>query len=455
MTPERRIPRTARWAVPAGAVALTGVVLAGYAISGAQAAPKLPARTPVQLLASVSAADQPPPMTAVVQESAALGLPDLPANGSNPLSALSWLTGSHTFKIWYADPAHVRVAVPVPLGESDLRRDGRQVWLWDSQNNQATHVVLPPGADRSPAGRQFTAQAGDGAAGVSTITQTPQQVARQLLAAVGPTTRVGLQQNVTVAGQAAYQISLAPKDSRSLIGQIRIAIAAKRALPLRVQVFARGGTGPAFQVGYTSLQFGTPSAANFAFTPPPGAKVKTVTVPSSPSGLSGLPHSPVPLQHMKTGTRIKLRLLPKGAPKMVAVPDRGPKTGKRLAPGAPLKGPATPAGTGLPVLSGPGLTTDAPKVLGKDWLSVVVVPGPVGPPPRIRPGTRLSLAGPRGPGLAVLGELLRAATPVHGSWGSGRLLTTALFSVLATNDGKILVGAVTPAVLYADAAQVK
>jgi outer membrane lipoprotein-sorting protein len=345
--------------------------------------------------------------------------------------------------------------VPVPLGESDLRRDGRQVWLWDSQNNQVTHVVLPPGADRSPAGRPFTAQAGGGVTSFSTITPTPQQVARQLLAAVGPTTRVGLQQNVTVAGQAAYQISLAPKDSRSLIGQIRIAIAAKRALPLRVQVFARGGTGPAFQVGYTSLRFGTPSAANFAFTPPPGAKVKTVTVPSSPGGLSGLPHSRVPLPHIKTGTRIKLRFLPKGAPKTVAIPPREPKMGKMTARGAPLKGPVMQAGTGYPVLSGPGLSPDAPQVLGQGWLSVVVVPAPAAPAPRTRPGTRLSLVGPGRSGLAVLGGLLRAATPVHGSWGSGRLLTTALFSVLATNDGKILVGAVTPAVLYADAAQVK
>ena len=51
--------------------------------------------------------------------------------------------------------------------------------------------------------------------------------------------------------------------------------------------------------------------------------------------------------------------------------------------------------------------------------------------------------------------LLKAAKPVHGAWGSGRLLRTSLFSVLITSKGQILVGAVTPAVLYADAAKVK
>jgi hypothetical protein len=49
--------------------------------------------------------------------------------------------------------------------------------------------------------------------------------------------------------------------------------------------------------------------------------------------------------------------------------------------------------------------------------------------------------------------VLRAAKPVHGSWGSGRLLTTSLLSVLVTSDGTVLAGAVTPDTLYADAAQ--
>jgi hypothetical protein len=51
--------------------------------------------------------------------------------------------------------------------------------------------------------------------------------------------------------------------------------------------------------------------------------------------------------------------------------------------------------------------------------------------------------------------MMKSATPVHGAWGSGRLLHTSLVSVLMTNSGHVLVGAVTPAVLYAAAAQVK
>jgi hypothetical protein len=63
--------------------------------------------------------------------------------------------------------------------------------------------------------------------------------------------------------------------------------------------------------------------------------------------------------------------------------------------------------------------------------------------------------GPGGDGSAIMGAVLGSATPVHGAWGSGRLLRTSLVSVLITDNGHVLIGAVTPQVLYSAAAQVK
>ena len=60
---------------------------------------------------------------------------------------------------------------------------------------------------------------------------------------------------------------------------------------------------------------------------------------------------------------------------------------------------------------------------------------------------------PVGQYLASLQAVLMASTPVRGSWGSGRLLQTAVISVLVTSTGQILVGAVSPSVLYADVAR--
>src|SRR5947209_14348563 len=225
--------RRARWAVPAGALVVTGGILAGSLITTAQAAPGLPARTPAQLLVQVASATT-PPLTGTVVETASFGLPSLPATGS-PTSLSSLLTGSHTIRVWYASPQHFRLAVPQSLSESDVIRDGRTAWLWQSTLNKVTKFTLPA---KSAAKAVVPQQP-----------LTPQQAAQQVLAAVGPTTTVKVDSNVTVAGQAAYALVLAPKDARSLIGQVQIDVDGSNGVPLRLQVFARGASSPAFQVG--------------------------------------------------------------------------------------------------------------------------------------------------------------------------------------------------------------
>ena len=70
-------------------------------------------------------------------------------------------------------------------------------------------------------------------------------------------------------------------------------------------------------------------------------------------------------------------------------------------------------------------------------------------------GSPGSPGGGSGEDAAVAAALLKTATPVHGAWGSGKLLHTSLVSVLMTSDGHVLIGAVTPAVLESAAAQIK
>jgi len=258
-----RLSRRARWAVPAAALVVTGGVMAGSLVSVAQAAPSLPSRTPTQLLAAV-AQGQGPALSGTVVETAALGLPSLPGN-NDPTSIESLLTGSHTVQVWYASPEHYRLALPGTLSESDVVRNGSTVWLWQSTADSVTQLTVPAHQAARPA---------------AVPSLTPQQAAQQVLAAVGPTTTVSVDSNVTVAGQPAYELVLAPKSSASLVGQVRIAIDGHNSVPLRVEVFARGAASPAISVGYTSIQFTAPSASDLAFSPPSGAKITKVNAGS-------------------------------------------------------------------------------------------------------------------------------------------------------------------------------
>ena len=366
-----KLSRRARWAVPAGALVVTGAVLAGSLISVAQASPGLPPRTPAQLLAQV-ADSVTPPLTGTVVETTSLGLPSLPGAAA-PTSIASLLTGSHTVRVWYAGPRHFRLAVPEPLSETDVIADGATAWLWQSTTNTVTEYSLP-------------AQTGAPMTQPTSAPLTPQQAAQQVLAAVGKTTTVRVDSNVMVAGRAAYELVLAPEDSRSLIGQVQIAIDGRNGVPLRLQVFARGASSPAFQVGYTSIQFVTPAPSDLTFAPPPGAKVSQVNLGRQmPSGPSGPP---------------------------------------------------------------PGVST-----IGSGWLTVLDLPSAGLTTPNGGAGGPASGGITAGDSAAVLHALLLSATPVSGSWGSGRLLRTSLVSVLITDSGRMFVGAVQPGVLYAAAGQ--
>jgi hypothetical protein len=376
-----KLSRRGRWAVPAAAVVIIGGVIGGLQIPAADASPVLPARTPGQLLAEISQDAKLPPLTGTVVETTSLGLPQLPQTG-NATSLSSMLTGSHTVKVYYSSAQHFRLAVIEPMSETDVIRSGNTLWLWESTSNSVTEFTAPPGA----------LQAKHAKPKLPTQLLTPQQAANAILQAVGKTTAVSVRPNVMVAGEPAYQLVLAPKDHRSLIGRVVIAIDAKYGEPLRVQVFAKGATSPAFQVGYTQLSFTAPAPANIAFTPPPGASVDKVNL------------------------------------------------GGKSAPGA---GPQKQEVSGF-------------GSYGSNWLTVVALPqqdllSSFGTGSADSSASLTPSSGPGGLGgdsQAVIRDLIGAAKPVSGSWGSGTLLQTSLFSMLMTG-GEVYIGAVEPSVLYA------
>ncbi|MFC4058898.1 outer membrane lipoprotein carrier protein LolA [Planomonospora corallina] len=402
----RRRGRTVRWGVPVAAIAVVaGAIGAGPVIAAVQGDPVLPERTAEQLLADAvqAARSGPDPMSGTLVQTSSLGLPGLPqvpgAGGSSPATLLA---GSHELKVWYGGADRVRLALPGRMSETDLIVNGDQVWLWESEANTATRITagrevlaehrpgggtLPgPGSGSgnpgNPGNPGDAGDAGDRAAESLPAAATPQQIAREVLERAGADTAISVTDNEKVAGRDAYQLTLAPKDDASLVREIRLALDGETLVPLRVQVYADGSAEPAFEVGFTTVTFSAPAPEHFAFTPPPGAKVEEKPLADLVGDMA----------------------------------DRQEKEEK-------LAGEA--------------------EIAGEGWTAVAVLPFSE------RELRGLAQGGKDGgeaaeDGGAVADALLKSAEQVSGAWGSGRVVRTKLVSALLTDDGRLLVGAVTP-----------
>ena len=100
-----------------------------------------------------------------------------------------------------------------------------------------------------------------------------------------------------VAGRKAYTLVLTPRDSRSTVRRVTIALDSTNSVPLRVQVFGSAAR-PALESGFTSVRFKTPAASVFVFHAPKGA-----TVGKDPFGTPAPSTSVAPTAHPRHRAR--------------------------------------------------------------------------------------------------------------------------------------------------------
>ncbi|MEV4508713.1 sigma-E factor regulatory protein RseB domain-containing protein [Dactylosporangium sp. NPDC049525] len=349
-----------RWAVPAlAAVAVVGAGVAAKTLAVA-AEPNLPPRTAAQLLVDLQTA-QLDGLSGTVVERADLGLPALPSLLGDQSSELtSLVSGKHTLRVWYSGPDKARVSLLGTQGQSDIIHNGLDTWTWNSKSGKAQHFKGSGDAENPSKGP---------AAIPSDVPKSPQEAADLALKAIDPTTQVSIGNSAKIAGRDAYELVLRPRDTASLIGQVRLAIDAQEKLPLRVQVLAKGQSNPAFEVAFTQVSFARPDDGQFVFNPPAGTKVEEAD--PAAAGAEGKPK----VDESTSGEK------PKSA------------------------------------------------VIGTGWTSVFV----------LRTGTPAQAA----PGDAEAKKAQDAINQLPLGNG-GRTFNSKLFSVLITDDGRVLVGAVTP-----------
>ncbi|GAB3520032.1 LolA family protein [Arthrobacter monumenti] len=394
-----------KWTPAVGAVAAVATAaFAGPALGPviANAAVDLPDKTPAQVLELAGGHDV-DALSGTIEQTSDMGLPDLsltgPNGGQGPTSdsgspdgssemspesaALEMLTESHTVRVFLDGPEHARIQVQDRFAERNLIRNGNDVWYYDSEENTATHAVIPSShkhADmQDDRGSLEGQQAPDEQSHpIPGDAPTPGQLAEKFLGKVDSSTEVTVGADKIVAGRAAYDLLLTPRTSETLVGSISIAVDGETGLPLAVSVTARGETSPAFSVAFSDISLEAPDAELFEFTPPANATVKEV---------QDKHHS---------------------ADKHEMLNDRGERhdgSGQ----------------TAKPEMGSQDWDDQAkPTVIGSDWSAVLELPG-------------------RGDLESMDREMIdQLSTPVDG----GRLLQTKLVNVLLTDDGRVLVGAV-------------
>lgn len=101
--------------------------------------------------------------------------------------------------------------------------------------------------------------------------------------------------------------------------------------------------------------------------------------------------------------------------------------------GVTVKEQKAPAHRQVPTPVKPPAAADKPTVIGVGWESVVALRD-----------VDIPRTGP-------VGQLLANARTVEGSWGKGKILTSKMVNALITDDGRVLVGLVSPDTLVAAA----
>lgn len=286
------------------AIVVPAVIVAGVLAVPAQAgaAVDLPDKTPAQILLMVRDSTV-KSFSGAVEQSSDVGLPsvDLGAGMSGSTatstsegtpggtsqapdavtagavsSALELLTGSHKARVYVDGPSKTRVQILDKLAERDLIVNGTDAWSYDSQTNEVSHVALPADLEATMADKAAALKSRAPA-----DLSTSAQLAEHFLTAIDPSTTVSVGTDGRVAGRDAYELVLTPKTPDTLVESVTIAVDAETGFPLRVTVAAVGQKAPAFELGFTSVDFSTPSADRFAFTPPTGSTVTEVPLPTA------------------------------------------------------------------------------------------------------------------------------------------------------------------------------
>jgi outer membrane lipoprotein-sorting protein len=204
------------------------------------------------------------------------------ASGSSQgagLASSPLLTGG-SGRLWISKDGRVRIELQAEKGDTQLIYDGHTISLYDATTN--TLYRYTPAADE-----------GSSAHGASSTETGPSQVPSGFTPDVPSVAKIEeaiahAEKNVTVsgatptdvAGQPAYTVHVAPKESGSLLGGAELSFDAGNGAPLRAAIYSSTSQSPVIELAATEVSFASVPASVFEFTPPANAKIEDLSTPS-------------------------------------------------------------------------------------------------------------------------------------------------------------------------------
>jgi outer membrane lipoprotein-sorting protein len=294
---------------------------------------------------------------------------------------LEFLAGTHRANLYVDGPTRARLQVLDLLSERNFIRNGKDLWFYDAAKSKVTHTEIDL-VREAKAKEDAKAWILANPNEFPFDVTSPMSVAQYFLNEADATTNFAVDEDANIAGRDAYQLVMTPKSDGSLVESVKFGIDAQTGLPLAVTIQAVGQEDPAFEIAFETISFEAPAASLFEFTPPQGSLVEKID-----------------------GAELEKRLAEKAS-------DRN------LDPSS-ISSALTPE-------MEERAEAEAQRLKKEGWSAVVEIPADEVP-------------------AEFLAELRsnRLYEELTRKVGGGRIFSTALFTVLFTDDGAVYAGAVT------------
>lgn len=183
------------------------------------------------------------------------------ASGSPLLSGASG-------RLWLTNDGHLRLELQSGSGDAQIVSDGTTLTVYDASSNTAYELALaaPPASSTTP-------------------THTVPAVSQidSALAQLADVADISGAVPGSIAGQPAYTVTISPKANGGLVGSAELGWDAATGVPLHAAIYAKGDTTPVLDLTATDISYGPVAASDVDITPPPGATIVPLTLPTMPS----------------------------------------------------------------------------------------------------------------------------------------------------------------------------